>query len=327
MDLSKKAIKLILKKHFGADALFRQQRFEKKMAHTPQKVESFTDLDEQRQDAKNVCLFDKIDTEADWAKVLSRIHVPVQQRYYRIPAYRYIMRVAALLLLALGLSFSFYKIISSVNKPQITFISHSSNNGLKEISLPDGSQVSLNQGSTLTYKSDFSKSSREVILSGEALFNVKRDPLNPFRVFTGESVVEVTGTSFAITQVAGSIKVSVLSGSVLLSTGGNLENKISISANQSGYLLTNKELKLENKIEANVLSWKTGHLVFDETPIDSALIDIAHHFRRNLSFESNLSEEITAEFQNQPLGEILDELSLVAGLKFDTTGTALIVRK
>jgi ferric-dicitrate binding protein FerR (iron transport regulator) len=131
-----------------------------------------------------------------------------------------------------------------------------------------------------------------------------------------------------VREDVGSVKVAVLTGTVLLSnTTGDHPNQISISANQSGVLLSGNELKVENGIEANTLSWKTGHLIFDETPIDSALIDIAHHFRKELSIQTEISDEITAEFQDQPLGEILNEINLVAGLKFDTTGTTLIVRK
>ena len=80
-------------------------------------------------------------------------------------------------------------------------------------------------------------------------------------------------------------------------------------------------------IPVNNLSWKTGHLIFEDTPIDSALIDIARHFRKELSVETPVTEQITAEFQDQPLHEILKELELVAGLQFDTTRTTLIVRK
>ena len=41
------------------------------------------------------------------------------------------------------------------------------------ISLPDGSQVWLNAGSTLNYRSDFNRSSRDIGLSGEAYFEGK----------------------------------------------------------------------------------------------------------------------------------------------------------
>lgn len=49
------------------------------------------------------------------------------------------------------------------------------------ISLPDGSQVWLNAGSTLSYRSDFNHSSRDIGLSGEAYFEVARNADLPFR--------------------------------------------------------------------------------------------------------------------------------------------------
>jgi ferric-dicitrate binding protein FerR (iron transport regulator) len=187
--------------------------------------------------------------------------------------------------------------------------------------------VTLNAGSRLTYNAAFNDLGREVILEGEALFDVVPDNTRPFKVYTGESVVEVTGTRFNVKQEDGSVQVVVMKGSVVLSNTGDKPHKIIISANQSGYLLPGNEPILEDRIDVNVISWKTGQLIFDEIPIDSALMDIARHFRKELLIETEISEEITAEFQNQPLGEILDEINLVAGLKFDTSGTALIVRK
>ena len=92
-------------------------------------------------------------------------------------------------------------------------------------------------------------------------------------------------------------------------------------------MLPNKELVIRNGLDANNLSWKTGVLIFDETPLDSALSDIAHYFRKDLEIETVIGEKVTAEFENQPLGEILYELEQVAGLVFDTTGGSLIVRR
>jgi ferric-dicitrate binding protein FerR (iron transport regulator) len=233
-----------------------------------------------------------------------------------------------MIIFAGGLSAALYKTITFLNREQGDgYINILANNKPKEFALPDGSSVTLNAGSRLTFNSGYNELSREVILEGEALFEVLPDKNHPFKVFTGESVIEVTGTRFNVRQEDGSVKVAVITGTVLLSNTSSQPDKISISANQSGYLLPGNELKLEDGIEINGLSWKTGHLIFDETPIDSALIDIARHFRKELLIETAISEEITAEFQDQALGEILDEINLVAGLKFDTSGTALIVRK
>jgi len=233
-----------------------------------------------------------------------------------------------LVLFLIGLSFGLYRIISSLHNTGTGFVTITTDNSYKDLVLPDGSSVSLKAGSELVYRDDFGASSRDIVLVGEALFSVKPDPSLPFKVFINESVVEVTGTKFSVRSEDGSVKVSVISGTVLLSSKYANDAKIVITANQSGYLdAQNNKLGLEKGIPVNNLSWKTGHLVFEETPIDSALMDIARHFRKDLSLETDITEEITAEFQDQPLYEILEELQLVAGLQFDTTGTALIVRR
>ncbi|MBN2814858.1 MAG: FecR domain-containing protein [Bacteroidales bacterium] len=280
-------------------------------------------------EAARLQLFEQIDAHADWKRISDKLDISVNPNYRKIPIASYFLRVAALVVLTFGLSYGFYRLVLNHEQPETSagFITYQAQQKLQHFVLPDGSSVNLNVGSDLTLRDDFGKNSREVILEGEALFKVLRDPSRPFRVYTGESVIEVTGTEFAVCEVNGMIQVSVLSGTVMFSSTDSVAQKISLKANQSGYLHTNNDIHVEDRIPANTLSWKTGHLSFDQTPIDSAITDIARHFHRNLSFDVVLQEKITAEFQDQPLHEILKELELVAGLKFDTTGTALIVRK
>ncbi len=282
-----------------------------------------------REHTTNLRLFDQINTEADWKLLSARVADKFPVSYRKISWHTYFLRIAALVVFTSGLSFGLYKLLVSTSSSEKSeFVSEHADQLIRELILPDGSSVTLNKGARLSYRGSFGAGSRDVILEGEALFNVVPGMSVPFQVFVGGSVVKVTGTSFSVSETTeGSVKVSVLSGKVELSSTGGEEKKISIAANQSGYVLKNKELIIEAGVSANVLSWKTGHLVFNQTPLDSALMDIAHHFGRSLALESALRDEITAEFQNQPLGEILSELKLVAGLQFDTTGMALIVRK
>jgi transmembrane sensor len=67
------------------------------------------------------------------------------------------------------------------------------------ISLPDSTLVWLNAGSTLTYSSEFNKSSRDITLSGEAYFEVAKNPGLPFKVATRNCTFTVLGTKFNIT--------------------------------------------------------------------------------------------------------------------------------
>src|SRR5690606_38970298 len=72
------------------------------------------------------------------------------------------------------------------------------NGGQYQINLSDGTLVLLNAASTLTYPAEFGENTREVILDGEAYFEVTKDPEKPFIVRTAKQRIEVLGTSFNI---------------------------------------------------------------------------------------------------------------------------------
>jgi ferric-dicitrate binding protein FerR (iron transport regulator) len=76
--------------------------------------------------------------------------------------------------------------------------SFTSAESVREINLPDGSTVWLNSNSTLLLPENFSSKHRKLFLKGEAFFEVHKDKDNSFRVFSGNSVTEVLGTSFNI---------------------------------------------------------------------------------------------------------------------------------
>ncbi|MBN1159373.1 MAG: FecR domain-containing protein [Bacteroidales bacterium] len=278
-------------------------------------------------ESENARKFEQINLAGDWKTVRSRMRVTMSAGSEQIAFPMVLSRIAAVLIIAVGLGYGFYKVLTSQKFQTVKIYTYRADRNVEEVYMPDGSVINLNVGSSLVYRDDFNRSSRDVILEGEGLFDVVPGHTLPFRVYTGESVVEVTGTTFSIYEKDGVVKVSVIDGTVTLSPVDNSNSQIQISKNQSGYMLANKELKIRDGIDVNNLSWKTRLLIFDETPLDSALVDIAHYFRKNLSIEAEVTEKVTAEFENQPLSEILDELEQVAGLVFDTTGGSLSVRR
>jgi transmembrane sensor len=327
MDLTDMPIKLILHKLIQQTDFTEDEKFRNRVEGEKNNLQEFRTFEKIWKESSKLSLFGKIDTRADWEKVQARILIHAGTASREVPLYKHLLRIAAIVVLVSAVAAGIFKtstFFSKLKSPDFTAFTAA--NGSRNILLPDGSSVTLKAGSSLTYGSDFGKKNRPVVLNGEALFEVASDKLHPFLVYSGASVVEVTGTRFNVREEKGSVQVSVLSGNVLFSNSTDRSEKIRIAANQSG-VYDGKKLTLENRIEPNTLSWKTGHLVFHDTPIDTALIDIARHFRRDLVIEAAITDDITAEFQNQPLNEILEEINLVAGLKFDTTGTALIVRK
>lgn len=100
-----------------------------------------------------------------------------------------------------------------------TSVIRKENSGKESITvlLPDSSTVLLQPGATLSYPSKFTPASREVILTGEAFFEVTKDKTRPFLVFSNNLVTRVVGTSFVIKTGNGTeSEVSVLTGKVIV---------------------------------------------------------------------------------------------------------------
>ena len=70
----------------------------------------------------------------------------------------------------------------------------------KLLELSDGTKVTLNSNSTLTYPKKFSRQTRQVLLSGEAVFDVQHNENKPFFVETTQAIIKVLGTTFNIKE-------------------------------------------------------------------------------------------------------------------------------
>lgn len=327
MDLLKMPFKAKLKLLNHKAKKRKKQMLNNQIDRSSQKNSLDVRIEKIWKESENTRKFNQLDVTGDWDIVKSRICEAMPAGPRKIPLTMQVLRIAAILIIASGIAFVFYKVLTMQRTETVTVYTYKADRSIQDVRMPDGSVVSLNIGSSLSYRDDFNNATRDVNLEGEGLFDVVSGQALPFRVYAGESVVEVTGTTFSIYEKDGIVKVAVIDGSVKLGPVDNTNRQINISKNQCGYLLANNELKVKDGIDVNNLSWKTGLLVFDETPLDSALIDIAHHFRKELSIKTDIGVKVTAEFENQPLSEILDELEQVARLVFDTTGGSLIVRR
>ena len=79
-----------------------------------------------------------------------------------------------------------------------TMLFTASRGSLASATLPDGTVVRLNAGSSLTYTTDYGRRERPVTLVGEAFFQVRTDPGKPFVVHAGNLSIVATGTTFNV---------------------------------------------------------------------------------------------------------------------------------
>jgi transmembrane sensor len=131
-------------------------------------------------------------------------------------------RAAAAIMLISVFSYTLLKLASSSVEEKITVIhSVSSFDGTKKVILGDSSIVWLKGNSSIIYPEKFEGKERNVKLTGEALFEVSKDPDNPFIIQCGNLTAKVLGTSFNIRSSETDIEVLVLTGKVALSSKGN----------------------------------------------------------------------------------------------------------
>ena len=135
------------------------------------------------------------------------------------------------------------------------------------VTLPDGSQVVLRKGATLSYPKEFSGNIREVTLTGEAWFEVQHDKSHPFRIQTKRATMEVLGTTFSINTNDQQDELIVATGKVLFTNKTDTAEKHIIYPHQYS-VLTKNGFDTKPLNDSNFLAWKTGIIQFSNTPID-----------------------------------------------------------
>src|SRR6187455_1313496 len=137
--------------------------------------------------------------------------------------------------------------------------------GQYQLSLSDGSKVWLNSASSIRFPVSFSGDTRRVEVSGEAYFEVAKDPSMPFIVnVAGKNEIEVLGTHFNINSYEdeGSIKTALLEGSVKVTSLKTGESKL-ITPGQQAQLNTNGQIAIHKADIDKVMAWKNGYFNFE----------------------------------------------------------------
>lgn len=139
--------------------------------------------------------------------------------------------------------------------------------GQYQLVLADGSKVWMNAGSSLRFPTSFPGKEREVVLSGEAYFEIAKDPQRPFRVKVNNMQVQVLGTHFNVMAYDNEITaaVTLLEGSVVVQRNNEHVKMRPGQQVQSG---AETGLKLLNNVDMEeTVAWKNGFFQFNHTSL------------------------------------------------------------
>jgi len=223
------------------------------------------------------------------------------------------LRVAASIILVAGLGVTLFMLVNKNTAPK-EMVAQTGQNVLID-TLSDGSVITLNKRSTITYPSKFKGNTRAIALKGEAFFNVAPDKKKPFIISVNDVQVTVVGTSFNIKSENGNTEVVVETGIVQVTKSGktvelNAGEKILVSANDSSATKEKVSDKLYNY-------YRTKEFVCDDTPLWKLVqvVNEAYNVKIIIGRKELNDKTLTTTFYNESLEQVLE----VIRLTFDIT--------
>jgi ferric-dicitrate binding protein FerR (iron transport regulator) len=248
----------------------------------------------------------QFDTEKAWNYVYATA-VKKEKVFFLFSSYAQVYRMAAGLFLVIGF-FIFLKFFTGSDPGTQMLVFQNPNTTVKEVTLPDGSQVFLKHLAQLSYETGNGKQ-RKMSLSGEAFFEVKRDTLHPFIIAASHGTVTVLGTSFNVDARDSISTVSVRSGLVRFTatdTSVLLKAGEMASAGNSG-------LAKVKETEPNYLSWKTGEFIFEDAPLEEIIGALNEYYGDRFEVAPGTKCRITAHFKNTSVDELGQMIRLICG--------------
>ena len=280
--------------------------------------------------------FENHSAQTSWEKVVHKvrkgytapdfIELPDNSRVNHQIWFSPLLRVAAAIVLLVGISFLLRVIVFS---PEQFTVSGNDLSKNEPYLMTDGSMVFLNGDSEIKIPKEFGEKIREVWLTGEGFFEITKTDGVPFVVKTNNTTTRVLGTSFNVySDWSGQVKVSVTSGLVEFAKSEGVEIFQLEAGEQATYEPARGRVEKSKISNPNFQAWRTGVLVFMETPLDDALQMLGKHYSRNFLLKgvNERIGSITTTFDNQPLDAVLKELTLLLNAKTEIRNDTIIFK-
>lgn len=197
---------------------------------------------------------------------------------------------------------------------------------VQDLELSDGSHVEVNKGSVLIYPKSFSKKYRKVELqSGNAFFEISKNPDKPFIIQTPQGQVKVLGTAFNVFVSQEKTEVFVQSGKVKLIKEKN-KKTIVLSQKACGYI-GDVDVVMAQSVSINYLSWRTNHLEFINAGLKELMQSLERHFQCSVRFEHEDYPDIqfNGKFTDPQLVDIMEVIELTCHLDYEILDQEIIL--
>ena len=255
----------------------------------------------------------EFNTDAAWQKVSDTLQLPekTERRINWRP-----MLAAASLLIVFAFGWLFFQYQQGNQMIRVA----TADGERREIALPDGSHVFLNENSSLAYDAGIdNKEQRLVTLEGEGFFEVAKDPKHPFIITAGKTKTQVLGTSFNVkSDSTGDVKVAVFTGKVSFKPADRPNQGVILLPGDEAHYHKNGVVDKSTYSNANFLFWKNRKLEYNNTEVKTVLDDLSANYQVSFSVKDQdiLHRRITSSFEGDSIPQVIDVLEALLDVRF-----------
>lgn len=192
------------------------------------------------------------------------------------------------------------------------------------LNMADGSRIWLSAGSSLKYPENFTSSSREIYLTGEAYFEVARDTTRPFIVHTGDISTTALGTSFNIDSFEENefTNVSLISGKAVVkyySESSNISTDLILTPGEAARLSADDQSLSKSFFEPGTAAcWKDGVIYFKDATFQNVKSQLERTYNIEIKTINNSDHtwSYNGHFDNENINLVLKKIALTEGFEF-----------
>ncbi|SOD92486.1 FecR family protein [Spirosoma fluviale] len=207
-----------------------------------------------------------------------------------------------------------------------------------DIQLADGSLVKLRQGGRLRYRKELAGSLREVYLTGEAFFQVRKNPAKPFVVYANGLVTKVLGTSFRINAPADAPTVTVDVKTGRVSVYANQTSRVQDPESNGMVLTPNQKVvfhreaatldkKLVDSPSLLISQNELQQFVFDDAPVARIFGAIEQAYGVDIIFDEEVMQHctLTLSLDDEDLFQKLDVICKVLDAQYKLIDAKVVI--
>lgn len=257
----------------------------------------------------------KVEEEEDVEGALKdfKERLPSPKKETKVVPLQIFLRVAAVLVIGIGIAFFFYNTAEHVI--------HSTAQGERSrVTLPDQSSVYLDAESILSYQADEWPEERALQLTGKAFFDVREG--SDFVVTSDKGTVTVLGTSFTINDRADDYYVECYTGKVAV---GNQSTREVITAGEKVTLLQTELSRSTISVDENQ-EWVSGKLHFERAELVAVFEEIERQYGISLEIDPLGELFYSGSLDiNQSVEDNLEKVCLIMGLQLENKDGTFVI--